>query len=65
MASNTYKHACVYLIINAAFLDTDDDFEINFGIRGRFRRLKFVDIHDQDIEKIVKVVFSCFVLFVA
>lgn len=65
MASNTHKHACACLIINAAFLDTDDDFEINFGIRGRFRRLKVVDIHDQDIEKIVKVVFSCFVLFVA
>lgn len=63
MASNTHKHACACLIINAGFLDTDDDFKLNFGIKGRFRRLKFVDI--LDIENIVKVVLSCFVLFVA
>lgn len=60
MASNTHKHACACLIINAVFLETDNDFEINFGIKRRFRRLKFVDI--QDIEKIVKVVLSRFVL---
>lgn len=60
MASNTHKHACACLIINAAFLDTDNNIEINFGIKGRLRRLKFVDI--RDIEKIVKVVLSCFVL---
>lgn len=60
MASNTHKHACACLIINAVFLETDNYFGINFGIKTRFRRLKFVDI--QDIEKIVKVVLSCFVL---
>ena len=35
--------------------------ERTFGaLKGRFRRLKYVDI--QDIEKIVKVVISCCVL---
>lgn len=44
MVFNMYKYVCVCLIINVVFLEIDNDFEINFGIKIWFCCLKFVDI---------------------